>query len=133
MYALTSRLCWPDAFDLTTVLIFVGLSLGLPVLGYYFMVIDFRAWLRALRCALVRVVHYLPNRQPIWVYQNTPLCLRALGLTTPCTQEEVKRAYRRLAERLHPDRGGDKRRFLLIHRHFEKAIRYVGSHRPLST
>jgi len=38
--------------------------------------------------------------------QIAPACIRALGLTWPCGGEEVRKAYRRLAKRLHPDGGG---------------------------
>lgn len=34
-----------------------------------------------------------------------------LGLTCDATEDEVKRAYKKLAARNHPDRGGDVARF----------------------
>ncbi len=115
---------WPDAFDLTTVVAFFVLVVGLPALGYFFMVVDYLAWLRALRGALVKVSYYFPQ-MPAWARYETPGCIRALGLTMPCTEVDVKRAYRRLAEKLHPDRGGDARRFLVIQEHFEEALAHV--------
>jgi curved DNA-binding protein CbpA len=36
----------------------------------------------------------------------------ALGLTLPCTTDDVLAAYRRKVKLLHPDRGGDRREFL---------------------
>jgi DnaJ-domain-containing protein 1 len=35
--------------------------------------------------------------------------LRVLGLPSNATQEQIKRRYRTLAKRYHPDRGGDQR------------------------
>jgi len=116
--------CWPDSLDKSTIVAFLALTIGLPLLGYYLTVIDLCAYLRALRGALVRVVCYLPEL-PDWAQYETPGCLRALGLTMPCTEDDIKRAYHRQAERLHPDRGGDRRRFLIVHQHFEAALRYV--------
>ena len=48
-----------------------------------------------------------------------------MGLAMPCTEEEVKQAYRRLAEELHPDRGGDTQRFLRLQQHFEQSIHFL--------
>lgn len=45
--------------------------------------------------------------------------LEALGLRGPAGPDEVKRAYRRLARRLHPDVGGDAERFRTIQLAFE--------------
>ena len=113
---LIARTSWPDRIDTTAIVVFLLVVVVLPLLGHYFMVIDIRAYLRALRGALIKVVYYFPEL-PAWARYETPGCLRALGLRVPCTESDVKRAYRRLAERLHPDRGGDKRRFLLLQEH----------------
>lgn len=45
--------------------------------------------------------------------------LEALGLRGPAGPDEVKRAYRRLARRLHPDAGGDAERFRTLQLAFE--------------
>lgn len=37
-----------------------------------------------------------------------------LGLTEDATEEDVKKAYRKLSMEHHPDRGGDKEKFILI-------------------
>ena len=37
----------------------------------------------------------------------------------------MKQAYRRHAEMLHPDRGGDRKRFTRLQGQFEKSLRYV--------
>ena len=40
--------------------------------------------------------------------------LRVLGLPSNATQEQIKRRYRTLAKRHHPDRGGDQRQMQRI-------------------
>lgn len=115
---------WPDGFDISAIS-FCGLFLiGLPVLGYALMVIDIRAYLRAMRRALVLVGYHFAAI-PAWARQETPSCLRSLGLSLPCTVDEVKRAYRRRAEQLHPDRGGDRRKFLVLQRDFEASLAFL--------
>ena len=99
---------WPDSFDSMTIFVSVLVVLAMVVLGYVFAVLDVRRWLRSLRRALVKVVRCFPDL-PEWARYETPPCLRALGLRAPCTEEDVKKAYRNLAEKLHPDRGGDRR------------------------
>jgi hypothetical protein len=99
-------------------------ALVLPTLGYAAMVADFRAYLRSLRRALVLVSHYRPEL-PGWVRRTTPNCLLALGLTMPCTEEDVLVAYRRKVKLLHPDLGGDRREFLLLQAQFEQAMSLV--------
>ena len=120
---------WPDSIDTSSIVLFVLLVVGLPALGYVFAAIDIRAYVRSLRRALVRITYYVPEL-PEWVRHETPPCLRALGLRAPCTEEEVKRAYRRLAQALHPDRGGDTRRFRALSEQFEKALDYVREINP---
>jgi hypothetical protein len=130
MNVLISHASWPDGVDTTAIVVFLALSVLLPALGHYFMVIDFRAYLRALRGALIKVAYYFPEL-PLWARYETPGCLRALGLSVPCTEADVKRAYHRLAEKLHPDRGGDTRRFLLLQEQSEEALQYVREHEPV--
>ena len=113
-----------DAFDLTLIAVYLMVVLGAPLLGYWFMVIDIRAYLRALRGALIVIRDHLPAI-PEWAKKHTPGCIRALGLDLPCTEQDVKRAYRQLAEDLHPDRGGDRQKFMLLQKQFEEAIQFV--------
>jgi hypothetical protein len=116
---------WPDGIDWTVTAGYLGLAFGLAVLGYVCMVLDIRAYLRSLRRrALVLISHYRVEL-PEWVRRDTPRCILALGLTMPCTQEEVLAAYRRKVKKLHPDRGGDRREFLRLQAHFEQAMALV--------
>ena len=123
-WPLTTRGAWPDSLDLSALLLFLLAVVLTPLIGYWLTVLDIRRWLRALRGALVRVVQSR-NPVPDWVDQETPPCLRALGLSFPCTEEDVKQAYRRRAEAVHPDRGGDIRRFLLLQQQLEQSLHYV--------
>ena len=115
---------WPDGIDTSLILASLLLVLGAPALGYWLMVADIRAYLRSLRGALTVVSQRLAHL-PAWARSETPSCLRSLGLQLPCSVEDVKRAYRKHAEAMHPDRGGDRQRFLALQRHFEEAMRFV--------
>ena len=119
---------WPDALDRATIVAYLTLVLVLPAIGYLFAIADFRSYLRAMRGVLIVVRQGAP-RMPAWVRLETPSCLRALGLTAGCSETEVKRAYRRQAELLHPDRGGDRRRFMRLQDEFEMALEFVRERR----
>ena len=116
----------PDQIDATATLIFLTAIVMLPTLGYYFMALDFRAYLRSLRRALIRVTSRF-SEMPDWVRPYTPRCITTFGLSMPCTEAELLDAYRRRAKLLHPDRGGDQRQFLRFQAHFEEAVRYLRS------
>ena len=111
---------WPDSLDSLTVAMFLVAVVVVPALGYVFMLLDFRAYLRSLRRALVRVVYYVPEL-PQWAQHETPRCVAAFGLRLPCSEEELKRAYLSQVKELHPDRGGDRQRFMILQGHFEAA------------
>ncbi len=119
--ALLARAPWPDAIDLISVVVVATLMLGLPLMGYIFMALDYRAYVRSLRKALVLVRGYL-DQLPEWVRRDAPPCLQALGLTMPCTREQVLTAYRDRVKRLHPDAGGSREQFARLQRHFEQAL-----------
>jgi hypothetical protein len=115
---------WPDGIDWTVTAAYLAVAFGLAVLGYVCMALDIRAYLRSLRRALVLISHY-GVELPEWVRRDTPRCILALGLTMPCTADDVLAAYRRKVKRLHPDRGGDRREFLRLQAHFEQAMALV--------
>lgn len=115
---------WPDAVDLFAIGLFLAALILLPLTGYWLTVLDIRAYMRALRGVLIRISSPVSSR-PSWLDKGTPPCLRALGLEWPCTEEDVKVAYRRLAKELHPDHGGDIHRFLRLHEQLEQANHYV--------
>jgi hypothetical protein len=75
---------------------------------------------------LMRVAYHFPSI-PQWARQETPSCLRALNLKLPCSIANVKSAYWSMAQEFHPDRGGDRKRFLELQRHFEQALIFVQS------
>jgi len=115
---------WPVASELVAVVGFLSLMIVLPALGYFFMVADYRAYLRSFHRALVRV---LPRNQhlPEWVLRETPRCVEVFGLRMPCDEETLKAAYREKIKHLHPDRGGDQQRFLVLQRYYEEALEVV--------
>ena len=115
---------WPDGLDGAVTLAYLAVLIGIVVAGYACMVLDFRAYLRSLRRALVLVSNYRIDL-PAWACRTTPRCIQALGLTLPCTTEEVLAAYRDKVKLLHPDRGGDRRAFLKLQQHFEQAMTLV--------
>jgi hypothetical protein len=115
---------WPDGIDTSLVIICLVVMLGVPLLGYVLMVIDFRRWLRSLRRALIVVQQYVWD-VPYWAAAQRPACLQALDLELPCTEEEVLASYRELAKTMHPDRGGDLQQFLRLQKHFEQAMKLV--------
>jgi len=126
MFLLATARSWPDAADLILIAVFLALAVGLPLCGLYLMAKDFRTYLRRLRGALIKSP-YGTRRTPEWVRQETPACLRCLGLQMPCTEQDVHEAYVRLAAQMHPDRGGDQYRFRIVIEHFEAAVEYVRS------
>ncbi len=56
---------------------------------------------------------YQPRRQP---------CFEFLGLSSNCSRQDIKRAYRRVARELHPDKGGDARQFIALKENYERAL-----------
>ena len=118
---------WPDAVDLTATVLFLAAVFLVPAVGYAYMVVDFRAYLRSLKRGLVRAGQYFSG-VPDWAKYETPSALAAFGLRLPCTPEDLKRAYRRRVKQLHPDHGGDQRRFMIAQAQFEEAMGIVIAH-----
>lgn len=118
------RSTWPDSIDALIMVGFFAVALGLPLLGYAMIALDIRAYLRAIRGVLMLVRYHFPGI-PDWARLETPACLIALGLRLPCSQEQVRQAYHRLAENLHPDRGGDRRRFAQLRKDFEMSLTFL--------
>lgn len=52
-------------------------------------------------------------------------CFITLGLSHPCTQAEVRRAYKRLAKTAHPDLGGSHQSFINLKQAHDSALRLV--------
>jgi hypothetical protein len=118
---------WPDALDLAATGTFLLVVLIVPTLGYVFIAIDLRAYVRSLKRGLVRIGQYV-SFIPDWARYETPSSIAAFGLRLPCTEDDLKRAYRKRVKRLHPDHGGDQRRFLLMQAQFEQAMSIVTGH-----
>lgn len=52
-------------------------------------------------------------------------CLATLGLSLPVTRAEVRRAYRRLALKAHPDQGGNHHDFIKLKQAHDSALRFA--------
>ena len=52
-------------------------------------------------------------------------CLKTLGLTWPCTEDDVKRAYRRKAHEVHPDKGGSTAAFQAVQDAYKEALDFL--------
>jgi len=115
---------WPDEVDSTLTVVYLLVIFGIPLLGYFFMVLDFRRYLRSLRRALVVVKDIFPS-MPYWALKERPNCLKVFDLSFPCTEEEILAAYRSRAKTLHPDHGGDLQQFLRLQKNFEQALQLV--------
>jgi hypothetical protein len=127
---------WPDAIDRVGILMYVAIAFGLPALGYVFMVIDFRRYLRSLRRALVVVANVAARATPYWAVresQNQLPCFQSLEVTFPCSEQDVLAAYRRRVKQLHPDHGGDLQQFLRLQKHFEQAMHLARAHAKVRT
>lgn len=117
---------WPDSLDSVITLAFLALVVLLPAAGYLLMAADIGAYLRSLRRQLV-VVMRLGQETPWWAQRDPAGCLGTFGLNQPFTEEELMRAYREQVKRLHPDRGGDRKKFLRLQADFEQALKLVAS------
>jgi hypothetical protein len=115
---------WPDALDLAVTFLLLSAMIALTVSGHVLLVLDVRAWLRSLRRALIVVKDHLPHF-PRWSRHQAPRCLTAMGLKLPCNQDQLLRAYRREVKKLHPDRGGDRKRFMRLQADFEESMAFL--------
>ena len=112
---------WPVASELVAVVGFLALVIVLPALGYFFMVADYRAYLRSFHRALARV---MPRQSglPEWALEETPRCIEVFGLRYPCDEEDLKAAYREKVKDLHPDSGGDQPGVFGLPRYVQEAM-----------
>ena len=62
-----------------------------------------------------------PNR-PASTAPPTPECIAALGLSWPCSEDDVRRAFKELVVAAHPDAGGDPAHFIRLRRAYEHAL-----------
>ena len=55
-------------------------------------------------------------------------CLQVLNLSWPCSEAEVKGAYRRFVKDAHPDGGGNQDKFLALQEAYEQALQLCQKH-----
>jgi hypothetical protein len=55
-------------------------------------------------------------------------CIQRLNLVWPCTETDVKRAYRTLAKSAHPDGGGSQDKFLALQEAYVQALQFCHRH-----
>ena len=66
------------------------------------------------------------GNKPNFVIPNfTGDCLATLGLSTPYTRADVRRAYKRLAKTAHPDLGGTQQAFIKLKAAHDSALRFA--------
>ncbi len=117
---------WPNAFDTVLTVAFLVIVVAVPLAGYVFLALDVRAYLRSLQRGVAVIARYLPFAEvPDWARAHTPRALAAMGLRMPCNEADLLQAYRRRVMYLHPDHGGDERRFLRLQADFEEALALV--------
>jgi hypothetical protein len=90
----------------------------------------FRAYHKARHANKVFAERHNPEPVSKAPAQPPPACLVALGLTWPCTGQEVKHAFRMKAKVVHPDTGGSSEAFQTLHRAYKEALALVS--RPLT-
>jgi hypothetical protein len=115
---------FPDLFDVAIFCVIFGLLFTVVISGHILLVLDVRAWMRSLRRALVVIADHLPHF-PRWARGQTPRCMSALGVELPCSREQLMNAYRQKVKQLHPDRGGDRKRFMRLQADFEEAMEFI--------
>ena len=64
------------------------------------------------------------HRRRNGVQSSTPSFIQALGLSLPCTIEDVKQAWRKLAKEYHPDTGGNAARFIELQASYTDALAF---------
>jgi hypothetical protein len=122
----TSNQTWPTTLDVALLIGFFVLVVALPLAGYVFMALDIRRYLRSLKRTVAVIIRGLPFVDvPDWARDHTPRAVMALGLRMPCTENDLMRAYRRRVKTMHPDHGGDERKFLRLQADFEEALQLV--------
>ncbi|HLI88891.1 MAG TPA: J domain-containing protein [Ktedonobacteraceae bacterium] len=70
------------------------------------------------------------SANPARSFMQRQQALSVLGLPSNATAQQIKRRYRLLAKRYHPDRGGDQRQMQRIIAAYELLMREQATKRP---
>jgi len=66
-------------------------------------------------------------RGPLGLFSETPQTLQdlaELGLQPPCSQSDIRQAFRQKAQLTHPDRGGDQKAFIRLQTAYLRALKH---------
>lgn len=66
---------------------------------------------------------YAKNKIDLLQKSFTPKCFGFFGLTKDATVEDIRRAYREFALKLHPDQGGTSEDFLKLQENYQAALK----------
>ena len=56
-----------------------------------------------------------------------PECFVVLGVQADATEADVKRAFKSIVKKVHPDAGGDPEEFKAVYAAYERAMAMVSS------
>ena len=84
---------WPDGVDLLSTLLFLALVLVAPALGYVFMVVDYRAYLRSLRRYVEWLISRIPNRAVLMRHRTFSSGLTLLLESNISHQDSTRTSY----------------------------------------
>ncbi len=72
-------------------------------------------------CTFAEAVSSHSRRIP----KAVPACLAVLGLPWPCTEQQIKRAFRMQAKQVHPDVGGSSEAFRALWQAYQEALTLI--------
>ncbi len=67
----------------------------------------------------------IPPDPPCIKENSSPPCFQRLGLSLPCTLQEVQEAFRQKVKAAHPDHGGSTEAFVSLYRCYEEAKAFL--------
>lgn len=70
---------------------------------------------------------YTHHQNPPSAVANDTACLSKLGLSYPCVESDIKKAYRQLAKQYHPDFGGNQSQFIELKKAYFQALEIYAS------
>lgn len=84
------------------------------------------SWPYAAFTTLISLAGATPTTQVSPTAAVVPPCFEKLGLSFPCTTDEVEAAYYERVRQVHPDKGGDVHAFMDLRGAFLRALEFLG-------